>query len=108
MSDFPCKDEEKVKLYRKINVTEGHKRKEGDARVRGPIHKQTKHLQRNFFLLLAWPSDFTYMATVKSLIHLLFISRVLVDIEQELRSPPAPPFEQKEYYYTCKKDLLCR
>ena len=39
-----------MKLYRKINVTEGHKRKEGDARVRGPIYKQTKHLQRNFFL----------------------------------------------------------
>ena len=49
---FPAKDGEKVKLYRKINVTEGHKRKEGDARVRGPIYKQTKHLQRNFFLLL--------------------------------------------------------
>ena len=41
-----------MKLYRTINVTEGHKRKEGDARVRGPIYKQTKHLQRNFFLLL--------------------------------------------------------
>ena len=39
-----------MKLYRKINVTEGHKRKEGDARVRGPIYKQTKHLQRNVFL----------------------------------------------------------
>ena len=50
MKDFPCKDGEKVKLYRKINVTEGHKRKDGDARVRGPIYKQTKHLQRNVFL----------------------------------------------------------
>ena len=39
-----------MKLYRKINVTEGHKRKDGDARVRGPIYKQTKHLQRNVFL----------------------------------------------------------
>ena len=101
-----------LQRWRKSEVIQENKRnrrtqKKGRrCHVRGPIYKQTKHLQRNFFLLLAWPSDFTYMATVKSLIHLLFISRVLVDIEQELRSPPAPPFEQKEYYYTCERLIL--
>ena len=49
------------------------------------------------------PFDFTYMATVKSLIHLLFISRVLVDIEQELRSPPAPPLSKKNIIILVKK-----
>ena len=29
-----------MKSYRKINITEGHKTKKGDARVRGTIYKQ--------------------------------------------------------------------
>ena len=81
--------------------------RQSQKKTRRRERKRT-HIYLKKQVLGAWPFDFTYMATVKSLIHLLFISRVLVDIEHELRSPPAPPFEQKEYYYTCKKDLLCR
>ena len=83
---------------------QGRARRRRGRRERKRTHIYLKKKQ----VLGAWPFDFTYMATVKSLIHLLFISRVLVDIEHELRSPPAPPFEQKKYYYTCEKDLLCR
>ena len=39
-----------MKLYRKINVTEGHKRKDGDARVRGPIYKTNKTSTKKLFL----------------------------------------------------------
>lgn len=62
MSDFPCKDGEKVKLYRKINVTEGHKRKEGDAMFEALFTNKQNIYKETFsyyllgpLTLLTWP-----------------------------------------------------